>query len=176
MLRRAIAIAALCSAPFTAHAFEALLKIDAAASFVDQISPGTAGIYRLPAGGEIRFVFGERQGDVVPVSIPLGGLRVGTLDGDGVPALRIRLAAPASGTLAVSGANAGALQVDAAVVAETVVGPKTVTYALRFSTASMPLMDFRTGSTSTTGRTICCPGRAAGSERRRRLPCPRAAP
>ena len=142
MLRRNLLVAILCCIPFgTTHAFETVLRIDESASFIDQASPGTEGVYQLPAGGEITFVFGERDGDVVPVTIPVDGLRLGSFAGDGVPPLRIRLTSPASGSLTIAGENAGALEIVATVVAEAIGRHKSVTYALRFSTASTPLVD-----------------------------------
>ena len=98
-------------------------------------------MYRFPAGGEIRFVFGKRRGGVVPITIPLDGLRLESFDGDGVPALRIRLTSAASGSLRLAGENAGALEIVARVLAETIGREKPVTYTLRFSTASTPLID-----------------------------------
>jgi hypothetical protein len=118
--------------PSAGGAAEATFRLDPNA-LVNEFQPGKEIVYKFPETAHLRVQFGAASGNVIPVTVPIGGLQLGVARAKGAPPLEFRLAEPASGTLRRTAAGVGILELRAPVLVNRLGGLRAVRYDLELS-------------------------------------------
>ncbi len=108
-------------------------------SFIREADTTGAKIYTFPASARVRFAFGRRAGDTVPVTIAPGGLLLGVVRGEGLPPLEFELAEPATGTLTLSAEGAGSLVLEGKLLVKRIGAVRPLTRDLTLEMDLVPI-------------------------------------